>query len=307
MYVQPDLIVSGEALFPNDPSFTTLYGLHNTGQTIGGVVGIPDADIDAPEAWDLTTGSSNVIVGVVDSGITFNHPDLASNIFLNPGETAGNGQDDDQNGFIDDVRGWDFFQNDNDPTDQHGHGTHVSGTIGAAGNNGLGVAGVAWDVTILPLRFLGPTNFGPLSAAVGAINYATMMKNRGFNIKVTNHSWSGGQFQPLADAITAHQSAGILFVAAAANANTNIDIFPTFPASYTHDSIITVAATNNRDQRKLLELRRQQRRSGRAGRQYSQHPAGRIRVVQWHVDGRAPRHRHRGFDLESGPRSPTSR
>ncbi len=246
-YMTPDVIVSGSDLIPNDPLFGQQYGLNNTGQTIGSTPGVANADIDAPAAWDLTTGSSSVVVGVVDSGIDFTHPDLVSNIWTNPGEVPGNGLDDDGNGFVDDVHGWDFYQNDNNPTDENGHGTHVSGTIGAQGNNGLGVTGVNWDVTVMPLRFLGPGNSGPLSAAVAALNYATMMRKSGVNLKLTNNSWGGPAFQPLADAFAAERDAGILAVVAAGNSGQNIDASPTFPASYTFDNIITVAATDNRD------------------------------------------------------------
>ena len=125
---------------PNDPSFGQTWGLNNTGQT-SGQAGVADADIDAPEAWDLTTGSRSIVVGVIDTGVDYTHPDLAANIWTNPGEIAGNGIDDDGNGFVDDVHGYDFANNDGDPMDDNGHGTHVAGTIAAVGNNGIGVAG----------------------------------------------------------------------------------------------------------------------------------------------------------------------
>ena len=125
--------------------------MNNYGQS-GGTT---DADIDAPEAWDITTGSRDVVIGVIDSGVDVTHPDLAANIWVNPGETPNNGIDDDGNGFIDDVNGWDFYDDDNTPNDGNGHGTHVAGTIGAVGNNNLGITGVNWEVSILPLRFLG--------------------------------------------------------------------------------------------------------------------------------------------------------
>ena len=126
------------AQFPNDPSFPLLWGLHNTGQWNGTI----DADIDAPEAWDLATGSANIVVGVIDTGVDYTHPDLAANIWTNPGEIAGNLIDDDANGFVDDVHGYDFVNNDGNPLDDHDHGTHVSGTIAGVGNNSIGVAGV---------------------------------------------------------------------------------------------------------------------------------------------------------------------
>ncbi|HVK17593.1 MAG TPA: S8 family serine peptidase [Fimbriiglobus sp.] len=256
-YIEPNVLLRGAANFPNDSQFPELYGLHNTGQPILGIPGTPDADVDAPEAWDITTGSASVVVGVIDSGIDFTHPDLIDNIWTNPNEIPGNSIDDDGNGFVDDVHGWDFFDGDNDPTDQNGHGTHVSGTIGATGNNTTGVAGVNWDVSIMPLRFLGASNSGPLSAAIEAINYATMMRQSGVNLRVTNNSWGGPEFQALFDAISAHAAADILFIAAAGNGGfdgigDDNDSFPAFPASYPLDNIISVAATDNQDLRAIF-------------------------------------------------------
>jgi subtilisin family serine protease len=140
LYAEPNYIVRTAQhvqLTPNDPNFTQLWGLHNTGQTGG----TPDADIDAPEAWDITTGSSSVVVFVIDTGVDYNHPDLNANLWRNPGEIPSNGIDDDGNGYVDDIYGIDTFYNDTDPFDGDGHGTHVSGTIGAIGNNNVGVVG----------------------------------------------------------------------------------------------------------------------------------------------------------------------
>ncbi|HEV3473267.1 MAG TPA: S8 family serine peptidase, partial [Actinomycetota bacterium] len=149
-FVEPNYIYRAAGL-PNDPYFSSQWGLNNTGQSIVGSPGIADADIDAPEAWDVTTGSDAVIVAVADTGAALNHPDLAGNIWTNRGETGGgketNRVDDDGNGYVDDWRGWDFINNDNDPFDDHMHGTHVAGTIGAQGSNGIGVTGVNWNVT----------------------------------------------------------------------------------------------------------------------------------------------------------------
>jgi subtilisin family serine protease len=240
-YVEPDFAIAPSAL-PNDPSFSRLWGLHNVGQS-GGVA---DADIDAPEAWNTTTGSRNVVVAVIDTGIDYGHPDLAANVWTNPGEVAGDGIDNDRNGYVDDVRGWDFANNDADPMDDNGHGTHVSGTIGAVGDNGVGVAGVNWQVSIMGLKFLSGSGSGSTSGAIAAINYATRMRRDfGINVVATNNSWGGGGFSTgLRDAIEVGGQAGILFVAAAGNDGRNNDATPSYPASYTSQSIISVAATD---------------------------------------------------------------
>ena len=196
---------------PNDPAFSQLYGLNNVGQNGG----VPDADIDAPEAWNVTTGSSSIVVGVIDTGIDYTHVDLAANVWTNPGEIPGNGRDDDHNGFVDDVHGYDFVHNDGDPMDDHGHGTHVSGTIGGVGNNGTGVVGVNWNVSVMALKFLDASGSGSIANAIRAVNYATMMRTmHGVNVRVTSNSWSGGDYDPgLLDAINAGGAAGIMFVA----------------------------------------------------------------------------------------------
>jgi subtilisin family serine protease len=240
-YVEPDFVIASSRV-PNDPSFTQLWGLNNTGQS-GGVV---DSDIDAPEAWDVTTGSRSVVVAVIDTGIDYTHPDLAANAWRNPGEVAGDRIDNDGNGFVDDVYGWDFANNDANPMDDEGHGTHVAGTIGAVGDNGSGVIGVNWQVSIMGLKFLGADGSGTTSAAIAAVNYATRMRRDfGINVVATNNSWGGGGFSTaLRDAIAAGGNAGILFVAAAGNAATNNDTAPEYPASYTGDTVISVAATD---------------------------------------------------------------
>ena len=186
------------------------------------------------------------MVAVIDTGIDYSHPDLAANVWTNPGEVAGDGIDNDRNGYIDDVRGWDFANNDADPMDDNGHGTHVSGTIGAVGDNGVGVAGVNWQVSIMGLKFLSGSGSGSTSGAIAAINYATRMRRDfGINIVATNNSWGGGGFSAgLRDAIEAGGQAGILFVAAAGNDGRNNDATASYPASYTSQSIISVAATD---------------------------------------------------------------
>lgn len=240
-YFEPNFKVSA-AVTPNDPSFSQLWGLNNTGQTIGGQVGTPDADIDAPEAWNIQTGN-NVLVGVIDSGVDYTHPDLAANIWTNPGEIAGDGLDNDANGFIDDIRGYDFINNDANPMDDNNHGTHVSGTIAGRGNNGVGITGVSWSAKIMALKFLGADGSGFISDAIRATNYATQM-----GAKLTNNSWGGGGFsQGMLDAITAARNAGSLFVAAAGNNGTDNDVTAHYPSSYNVDNVIAVAASDNRD------------------------------------------------------------
>ncbi len=238
-FIEPNYIVSINRT-PDDPRFPELWGLRNTGQTGG----LPGADISATEAWDTSTGSTNVIVGVIDTGIDYSHPDLAGNIYTNTAETPGNGVDDDGNGFVDDVHGWDFFNQDNDPMDDHGHGTHVAGTVGAIGNNGIGVTGVSWSVRLMPLKFLGSGGSGSTSDAIAAIEYATQM-----GVDIMSNSWGGGGFsEALRLAIVDASDAGIFFVAAAGNEGSNNDIFFDFPSGFDVPNVISVAATDHRDQ-----------------------------------------------------------
>lgn len=230
---------------PNDPRFSDLWGLHNTGQT-GGTY---DADIDAPEAWDLQTGSSNVVVAVIDTGVDYNHQDLSANMWKNPGEVAGNGIDDDGNGYVDDVYGWDFCNNDSNPIDDHNHGTHCSGTIAGVGNNGIGVVGVNWKAKIMALKFLNSQGSGAISDALAALEYATMMKQqKNIPIIATSNSWGGGGFSSsFKQAIEASDNAGILFIAAAGNASSNNDVTPNYPSNYDVPNVIAVAATTHTD------------------------------------------------------------
>jgi len=267
-HIEPNPLFAPHKI-PNDPLFNSQWQHDNTGQQIAGVFGTEDADTDTTEAWDITIGSSDVIVGVIDTGFDFDHPDLAPNVFVNPGEIPGNGIDDDGNGFVDDVSGWDFGDNDSDAQDTEGHGTAVSGTIAAVGNNGIGVAGVAWEAQILPLRVSSPLFPGLLSgsAILNAHNYLTMMIERGFNIVASNNSYGSLQDQELAEefepsqiiqaAISDFIDAGATFVASAGNSSNDNDaandpegdVFDVsaFPASFPIPGIISVAATDNND------------------------------------------------------------
>ncbi|MBK7404660.1 MAG: S8 family serine peptidase [Phycisphaerales bacterium] len=241
-YAEPDYIVHATGI-PNDSGFGSLWGMHNTGQTVNGDPGIADADIDAPEAWDVFTGSQSFKIGVIDTGIRYTHPDLSANVWTNPGEVAGNGIDDDGNGYKDDIHGYDFYNNDGDPMDDNGHGTHTSGTIGARGNNGIGVAGVNWQCSLVGLKFLSSGGSGATSDAISAVNYCRTM-----GIKVSNNSWGGGSFSSsLQSAIENAKSIGHIFVCAAGNSGTNNDSSPFYPANNNNTNLISVLATTNND------------------------------------------------------------
>ncbi len=234
--VEPDYLVYAIKT-PNDPKMIDLWGLHNSGQTGGN----DDKDIDAFEAWDLQTGSKDVLVGVIDTGVDRSHIDLAANMWTNAEEIPGNGKDDDGNGFVDDVHGWDFYDNDNNPTDGGSHGTHCAGTIGAVGNNGKGVVGVSWNVSMVGIRFLGPMG-GYTSDAVKSINYATKI-----GVALTSNSWGGGGFSSsLKNAIDNAGKKGIGFVAAAGNSAYDNDSTPSYPASYESENIISVGAHDHK-------------------------------------------------------------
>ncbi len=229
---------------PDDTRFGELWGMNNTGQS-GGTA---DADIDAPEAWNISTGSSNIIVAVTDTGVDYNHPDLSANIWHNPGEIPGNGIDDDGDGYVDDVYGVDTGDSDGNPmddSDDPGHGTHVAGTIGAVGNNARGVTGVCWDVSIMAVKIADANGDLFTDAAIRGIQYAI---DKG--AKVMNASWGGyGYSQALYDVIASAGSNGIVFVAAAHNYGLSNDIYPIYPASFDLDNIISVLATTDTDQR----------------------------------------------------------
>ena len=268
IYAEPNYIRRA-SVAPNDPRYPELWGLNNTGQkaTVGGNPGTAGNDIRAEQAWSITTGNRNVVVGVVDTGIDINHEDLRDNIWTNSAEIPGNNVDDDGNGFIDDVHGWDFAHNDatvfdyTEPTyppsenyagDVDDHGTHVAGTIGATGNNGTGITGINWQVSLLPLKFLTEDGGGSTSDLLKALSYAKAMRQlwessggtKGANIRVLNNSYGGDEFsQSEQNAIRELSDAGILFVVAAGNEGVSNDQFPAYPSNYTSPNLISVAAS----------------------------------------------------------------
>ncbi|MES1164231.1 MAG: S8 family serine peptidase, partial [Verrucomicrobiota bacterium] len=227
---EPNYMVQASAT-PNDARFGELWGM---------------TKISAPAAWDITTGSKEVLVAVSDTGIDYNHADLSANVWTNPGEIAGNGKDDDGNGYVDDVHGYDFANSDGDPMDDNGHGSHVSGTIGGVANNGMGVAGLNWNVKIQAVKFLAANGSGSTWAGAQTILYAAKMKAR-----VVNASWGclgpGCYASYLEEAIkTLEQGGGIFIVAAGNNANNN-NSYPAYPANYAVPSLVAVAATDSND------------------------------------------------------------
>jgi subtilisin family serine protease len=242
VYAEPNWIYTHQAV-PDDPSYAagSLWGMYGDGTSPANAFGS-----QAAEAWAAghTGGGSTVYVGIIDEGIDFRHPDLAANIWTNPFDPS-DGIDNDGNGYVDDLHGWDFFENNNSIYDgaagdnqTDSHGTHVAGTIGAVGNNATGVVGVNWSVTMIAGKFLGPSG-GTTAAAVRAIDYFVDLKARhGLNIVALNNSWGGGGYsQALHEAVIRAANADILFVAAAGNGNAsgqpvNNDITPHYPSSY---------------------------------------------------------------------------
>jgi len=231
---------------PNDPYFPRQWGLHNTGQDANGAPGTADADVDAPEAWEFRTGSVDVVVAVIDTGVDYHHPDLEANIWRNPGEIEGNGLDDDGNGYVDDVVGWDFVDEDADPADAYqlgsetGHGTQVAGTVAAVGNNAVGVAGLNWVSQVMVLRIMDAFGNGDTADAVRAVAYANQM-----GADVITMSWEDDGFsQSLKEAIAASEA---VVVCGAGNAGTDNDTTPLYPASYDSPNIISVAASDPDD------------------------------------------------------------
>jgi subtilisin family serine protease len=239
-YVEPDYIVRKIGT-PSDAAYTDgrLWGLSNTGQR-GGRSG---ADIEVLPVWNQTTGSKNVVIGVIDSGIRHTHQDLAANMWVNPGEVAGNNRDDDGNGYVDDIHGINAITGSGDPMDDDGHGSHCAGSIGAQANGGGAVVGVNWNVSLMGLKFLTAKGTGRNSNAIECIDYAIDQQ-----VDILNNSWGGGGYsQALFDAIDRARAAGILFVVAASNEGTNNDTRARYPANFAVANIVSVAALDRND------------------------------------------------------------
>lgn len=242
LYAEPNFVYYHQAT-SNDPYYTnrSLWGMYGDGTSPANQYGC-----QAGEAWaDGKTGSNNIYIGIIDEGYMYTHEDIAANAGTNPGETAGDGIDNDGNGYTDDVYGWDFDGNNNTVFDgvNDDHGTHVAGTIGSVGGNGIGVAGVCWNVKLLGAKFLGSRG-GTTANAIKAVDYFTnLKKNQKINIVATNNSWGGGGFsQALLDAIKRANNEGILFIAAAGNSGTNNDVTASYPSNYESPNVIAVAA-----------------------------------------------------------------
>lgn len=229
---------------PNDFLYRLgfLWGIKNTG-VMGGVAGV---DIDALDAWEISVGSPDLVVAVIDTGVYLKHPDLAANIWVNPSEIADNGIDDDNNGFIDDVNGWDVVDNDNNPNDEMFHGTHCAGIIAASLGNNRGICGIAPRVKLLPLRVLNAKGEGDTAGLIKAVRYAIDLRKRGENIRVISASLGGGEYMDsFKEILDEANRYGIVFVAAAGNDGKNNDEKPTYPANYPSPNVISVAALDS--------------------------------------------------------------
>jgi len=245
-YAEPNFVMHAVAL-PHDPDFSLQWALKNTGQTGG----TRDADIDAPEAWATQRAGMGAVVGLIDSGVDYSHPDLAPSMWINPQEIAGNLADDDGNGVVDDVHGINAIPNPDtgNPMDDLDHGTHCAGIIGARGHNNIGVCGVTWKARIMALKFLNSNGIGDTPNAVTCIEYALAIKARqNYPRMILSNSWGGYGFsQTLFNAIKLARDAGVLFIAAAGNDALNNDSTPFYPASYQLDNIISVGASDKFD------------------------------------------------------------
>lgn len=229
---------------PTDPLYIQTWGLANVGQADPkNQVGVAGVDINAERAWEIQTGTREKIIAVIDTGIDYTHPDLVDNMWVNESEKNGKaGVDDDNNGVVDDVYGYNAITGTGNAKDDQGHGSHCAGTIGARANNGIGVAGVNWNVRMMAVKFLDAGGSGSLADAIKAIDYATKM-----GAHVMSNSWGGGGFsQTLMDAIKRSNEAGAIFIAAAGNEYNNNDNSPTYPSTYQVENVMSVAAIDNR-------------------------------------------------------------
>lgn len=234
VFIEPNFIYRAFDIpkrVPSDAEFSKLWGLQNLGQRDPkGRVGVAGADIKAAQAWAIEQGSDSIVVAVIDTGIDYRHPDLKANIWVKPGTTN--------------VHGFNAITGKLDPMDDHSHGTHCAGTIGGVGDNGVGVAGVAWNVKLMGVKFLSASGGGTLADAIKAIDWA-----RENGAQIMSNSWGGGGFsEALKDAISRANDKGILFIAAAGNESSNSDSTPAYPASYDLPNVVSVAASNNSDQ-----------------------------------------------------------
>jgi subtilisin family serine protease len=238
-WVEPDFWVNGGSAFnPDDPDYQRglQWHLNNRGQ-FGAKA---DIDIDAPEGWRVRNSAEEVIVAVIDTGIRYTHEDLADNMWHNPGEIPGNGIDDDGNGVVDDYYGLNALARNGDPWDDNGHGTHIAGIIGAVGNNGKGIAGVAWNVRLMALKFLDRNNRGSVADAIRCINYARVK-----GAHIINASWTSEQYTgALHTAIDWARKVGIIYVVCAGNTAWDLDQRTLYPAAFKLDSVLVVAAVN---------------------------------------------------------------
>ena len=250
-YVEPNWIIKVDPVDSSkevlDPQYAKQWGLTNDGKNSGGWFsrGKAGEDVNAEKAWEITKGSKDVIVAVIDTGVDYRHPDLKDNLWTNDAELNGiEGVDDDGNGFVDDVYGYDFANNDADPIDGHSHGTHCAGVIGAS-HNTIGVKGVMANVKLMSIKFLSDSGSGETIGAIKSIEYATKM-----GAHLTSNSWGGGErSEALKEAIQAAQDAGSMFVAAAGNSRADNDARPSYPASYKVDGIVTVGAMDGKGNR----------------------------------------------------------
>ena len=239
-FVEPDGVGFGAGV-PNDPNFIDQWGLNNTGQSSG----VVDADVDAPEFWDIMQQAKGIVIAVLDSGLNYTHPDLQGIAWVNPGEISGDGLDNDASGKVDDVKGWDFVNADNDPTDDHGHGSNVTGIIAASRDNGIGISGLIGGVKILACKILNSGNSGSTSNLIAATTYARARGVRIMNLSLQSYPYSG----TLDSEFTACQSSGILLSICAGNQGVDNDTSPNYPSCYTHPNIVAVGNHDRRDVR----------------------------------------------------------